>query len=149
MGFVRWNELLGWPTTPIVKGVLITTSIPTPIHHICHFFPRVNFWAKIFPLTKSTSAASSTNIRYTQPNTHHNSYPHLICEDLSSSQDVNPQVLKMIISTLSILLMSSQDSVQKLGQNAARNDLLILQTSLRIFLAPGIGSVQYTYWLRG
>ena len=63
--------------------------------------------------------------------------------------DENPYILKVIVSILSILLMSSQDSVQKVGQNAARNDLLILQTSLRIFLAPGIGSVQYTYWVRG
>ena len=47
-------------------------------------------------------------------------------------------------SVLSILLMSSPDSVQKLRQNAARNDLLILQTSLRIFAAPGFASVQYT-----
>ena len=53
-------------------------------------------------------------------------------------------------SILSILLMSSQDSVQKrVGQNAARNDLLILQTSLRLFFAPGSGSVQYTYRARG
>ena len=63
--------------------------------------------------------------------------------------DENPYILKVIVSVLSILLMSSQDGVQKPGQNAARNDLLILQTSLRIFLAPGIGSVQYTYWVRG
>ena len=53
-------------------------------------------------------------------------------------------------SILSILLMSSQDSVQKrVGQNAARNDLLILQTSLLLFLAPGPASVQYTYRARG
>ena len=53
-------------------------------------------------------------------------------------------------SILSILLMSSQDSVQKrVGQNAARNDLLILQTSLWLFLASGYASVQYTYRARG
>ena len=46
--------------------------------------------------------------------------------------------------------MSSQDSVQKrVGQNAARNDLLILQTSLWLFLALGYTSVQYTYRARG
>ena len=62
--------------------------------------------------------------------------------------DDNSLIVKIIVSILSILLMSSRDSVQKLGQNAARNDLLILQTSLRIFQAPGYGSVQYTYEAR-
>ena len=132
MGFVRWNGLLGWPSIQ-----------PTnQLHHL-----QTLIEIKLIELNKKSGKI--------QQSTHHY---HNVKSVLSKIGVIvlSPRIFISFTkiddshkfwkssSVLSILLMSSPDSVQKLRQNAARNDLLILQTSLRIFAAPGFASVQYT-----